>query len=415
MNSTLKVTLPLYGGMSLARENITYFVKGAIPNETVEARILEKKRDYTLAETISLVHPSPYRIDPPCPVFGTCGGCHYQFIDYEKQLIMKQEIICDCLKRIGKLDDIPFDEALHGDTYGYRYRAQFKVVDGLIGFYRENSHEIVTFDSCLLLTARLNDVYRRLKSINIPAYVKDITVTAGDHIIAHIGGQTNDLSFGNLLVAEGIVDGYTSDQGISGGIMHAEFSLGDLRYTLSTLGFVQSNWQMNNALSEILSKSVHSILDNETDATTTPSKHKLARLIDIYGGAGNFSLPLSTYFKEIIVVEENEHSINDGIRNAELNSISNIRFLHTSAEDLKFSGKATAVIVDPPRIGLTNRTIDKILKLQPQHLFYISCNPATFSRDASKLTEMFELHSVRFIDMFPQTYHCEIFSRFHLK
>lgn len=416
MITNLKVIAPLYGGMSLAREDGTYFVKGAIPEETVEARIVEKKRDYTLAETISLVHSSAFRVEPPCPVFGQCGGCHYQYIDYSKQLVLKQEILCDCLKRIGKQVEIPFDDAFSGAPFKYRRRAQFKVNNGLVGFFRESSHEIVQFNECLLLCDELNNVYRRLRSIPLPSGIKDITLIAGENVVAHFGGLGVDKSFCEKLLDDGVIAGYTTDAGEGNGVKYAHFTLNNLQYTSSPLAFVQSNWGLNGVLSSLIKTECESLLQVSDDHEKKRGfQGKLNRLLDIYGGAGNLSLSLSPLFKEILIVEENEYSVRDGKRNAELNNFRNIRFQQSSSEDFRFSGSASAVIVDPPRIGLTNRTIDRIRKIGPKHLFYLSCNPATFSRDVSKLSDMYRLTTVRLVDMFPQTYHCEIFSRFELK
>jgi len=416
MIANLKVIAPLYGGMGLAREDGTYFVKGAIPEETVEARVVEKKRDYRVAETVSLVESSPFRIDPPCPVFGQCGGCHYQYIEYDKQLIMKQEIICDCLKRIGKQSDIPFEDGLFGEPFRYRKRAQFKIVNGLIGFFRENSHEIIQFNECLLLCDELNNAYKHLRNVDLPPGIRDITFTSGDSVVAHFGGNNINESFCEMLLADNIIHGYTTDDGKMNGVEYSRFPIGNLQYTASSQGFLQSNWGLNIKLAELIYESCTSIIaGNEMSEHGNMSKGKMKRLIDIFGGAGNFSLSLSPLFKEILIIEENEHSIIDGIRNTELNNIRNIEFHHSKSDDFRFPGTASAVIVDPPRVGMTNRTIERIRKLAPQHIFYISCNPATFSRDILKLNDMYNLSTVRLIDMFPQTYHCEIFSRFELK
>lgn len=405
----LKILTPLYGGMSLARNEGLFFVKSAIPDETVEARVIEKKKDYAIAETINVVEPSYFRQSPPCPVFGKCGGCHYQFINYEKQLSMKQEIICDCLRRIGKFDVLHFDEAISGEPFHYRKRVQFKIDKNTIGFYRENTHDIVEFDRCLLLDDRLNEVYHKLKQIQIPQEIKDITITAGSNTIAYIGEKDIDEGFLQLLVNENIVNGVvTADKKI--GDEYTHFRLGSLTYTVSSWSFLQSNWKMNERITSLL-------VDNLSADNTTPSKltKKKKRLLDIYGGGGNFSLPLTHMFHDVTVIEENHFSISDGLRNALINNIKNAHFYHTTFEDAHIRGKYSTVIIDPPRIGISNKSMRKLMQLAPQRLVYISCNPATLSRDAGKLKGMYKLDSIRLVDMFPQTYHCEILCHFSLQ
>lgn len=413
----LKVLSPLYGGMSLAKDNGVFFIKGAIPDETVEAEIVEKKKDYSITEVINIIEPSPDRQEPPCPVFGLCGGCHYQHISYERQLNMKQEIICDCLKRIGKLGGVNFEDAIHGDQFHYRYRAQFKIKNGKIGFFRENSRDIVELKECLLLDHPLNDVMEKLKNIDIPSSVGEITLTSGDDIIAYIPSDDVPRDFLLRLIEQEIVSGVVARNGERAGRQSTRFSLGPLTYTVSARSFFQSNWALNDRLSDLvaLTLSPHSPRRNGDKRINGYHSAKRGSLLDVYGGAGNFSLPLAPSFKKITVVEENRFSIEDGFRNIELNNVNNIRYIESTAEEMRLRGNFDAVIIDPPRIGLTRKALNRLIELAPQELIYISCNPATLSRDASLLSDMYEIESLRLVDMFPQTFHCEIFSHFRLK
>ncbi|GBE00239.1 23S rRNA (uracil-C(5))-methyltransferase RlmCD [bacterium BMS3Abin07] len=413
----LKVLSPLYGGMSLARDDKVFFVKGAIPDETVDAQIIEKKRDYYITRATSIIEPSPYRQSPPCPVFGLCGGCHYQHIAYEKQLSMKQEILCDCLRRIGKFDEVNLEKAIHGDQFNYRYRAQFKIQNGRIGFFMENSHEVVEFKKCLLLDPVLNNTLEILKHIDIPPGITEITLTAGDEIIAYIPSGNVSRDFLLSMIEKQVVSGVIAGNGESAGIKSTEFRLGALRYTVSAQSFFQSNWALNDRLSDLIAEILgpQQTLNGDKRDTDIARPAKYGSLLDIYGGAGNFSLPISNMFKKVTVIEENPFSIEDGIRNAELDGVQNMHFIQSTAEEIKVRGKFDVIIIDPPRIGLTAQIMKKLMELAPEQLLYISCNPATLSRDAAKLRDMYNLDYIRLIDMFPQTFHCEIFCRFRLK
>jgi len=414
----LKVTAPLYGGMSLARDGEVFFVKGAIPGERVEARLLEKKRDYSVMTAVEIVEASPDRQAAPCPVYGECGGCHYQHIRYDRQVEMKQEIICDCLRRLGRMEGVVFEDAICGAPFHYRRRAQFKAGSGRIGFYRENSHDIVEFAECLLLHEKLNQACNSLRKIDMPPEVRELTITAGADVIIYIPAQDIPRHFLQRLVGEGIAAGVVTGDGESVGRDFTEFPLGSMTYTVSARSFMQSNWELNVRLAEQirLLLSDGNVGTEEDDGT--PARKKAARmpgLLDIYGGAGNFSLILSPLFRKITVVEENPFSVQDGMRNRKINDTDNIRFIESTAEDARIRGTFNTVIVDPPRIGLTTRAMTKLQKMAPERIVYVSCNPATLARDAAKLAGMYELRSVRLVDMFPQTFHCEILCDFRLK
>ncbi len=411
----LKILNPLYGGMGLARDDQVFFVKGAIPHETVEAEIIEKKRDYSITRVTDIIEPSPYRQDPPCPVYGECGGCHYQHIIYERQLSMKQEIICDCLKRIGKLETVNFEEPVHGDQFRYRYRAQFKIQNGVIGFFKENSHEIVPFQECLLLDDTLNEALIRLKRIDIHPSISEVTVTSGDNLIAYLPSKNVPREFLLKLIEMNVFDGVIAGNGETAGKTSTELSLGAYRYVISANSFLQSNWALNDRLSDLITDLLSASIGDDLTVENRHRPFKYGSLLDVYGGSGNFSIALSHLFKKISVIEENPCSIADGKTNIELNDIQNIKFIHATAEDMKVRGNFDVTLVDPPRIGLTKKAIKKILELAPQQLIYVSCNPATLARDASKLGNLYEIDSVRLVDMFPQTYHCEILCHFKIR
>ncbi|MBI3592517.1 MAG: class I SAM-dependent RNA methyltransferase, partial [Nitrospirae bacterium] len=170
-------------------------------------------------------------------------------------------------------------------------------------------------------------------------------------------------------------------------------NLENLKYTISPMSFFQSHWKLNQAVVKFVKDNLQPL--------------RGCRVLDLYSGAGNFSLPVAIDADEVIAVEENPHAIKDGKRNLEINNIRNCRFIRSSAENINIRGDIDILIVDPPRLGLTNRAIDKILAKTPERIAYISCNPATLGRDLKKFLTKYELESVRMIDFFPQTYHTE--------
>src|SRR5512134_3484445 len=151
----VKPLLPAYGGYTIARDDKIILVKGAIPGEVVEVIVQEKKRDYTLAAVSQVVEPSEYRVEPKCPVFGVCGGCHLQYVSYERQLSMKEEVLVDSLARLGGIE-VELGPSLSDAQWNYRHRAQFKVSrHGNIGFFRGSSRDIVEFEACPLMKGEI--------------------------------------------------------------------------------------------------------------------------------------------------------------------------------------------------------------------------------------------------------------------
>ncbi len=407
---TIETVIPLYGGYSLAKDDGVVFVRGAVPGETVEADIVEKKRDYRVAVVRSVITPSPDRIEPLCPVFDICGGCHYQFISYERQLRIKEEITLDCLRRIAKMD-ARLDATVAGEPWHYRRRAQLKVSrDGRIGFFRPLSHDVVEFEDCLILDPLLNQAIKRIKECRVLKRVREIHLQRGDTTTAKIIGASSEH---DLLIEE------LRNSGVSGGTINSEISFGEPSiclpmeiklsdgsrlsyfYRVSVDTFFQSNWALNQKLIGLILEYVRNI--------------RPARVIDIYAGAGNISLALSAFAGEVVAVEENPKACSDGQENLELNRIGNVRFLNQRAERLKSGIEAEMVVLDPPRTGLTKEVRRKLAEISPEWIIYLSCNPATFSRDMGALGERYHIESIRVIDMFPQTYHIELLGILKMK
>jgi 23S rRNA (uracil1939-C5)-methyltransferase len=171
------------------------------------------------------------------------------------------------------------------------------------------------------------------------------------------------------------------------------FDLLGLKYTVSPGSFFQGHWSLNLNVARL-------VLDG-----LQPLEGK--NVLDLYSGAGNFSLPLAMHAASVTGVEENPGAVEDGKRNLELNNIKNCRFIRSNVDSLRMSGPVDILVVDPPRQGIGDSAIKKIFDISPERVAYISCNPASFSRDLKKLHERYELKSVRMIDFFPQTYHIE--------
>lgn len=388
----LKSLMPAYGGYTIARDEKVILIKGAIPGEVVEVTIDEKKKDYSIASVSNVLEASEYRISPRCAVFGICGGCRLQFISCEKQRMMKDEIILDSLKRISGVE-ASLEPALYDLTWNYRHRAQFKVSrSGDIGFFREYSRDVVTFQQCPLMAPEINEMLQKIKETDSARNLSDIHIAVGDSAIAYLKGRGYDRSLSDKYRGIGF-SGVMLDDDTCTGTTYTKFDLNGMQYTVSSTTFFQAHWSLNKKAVDFITQKL------------LPLSGK--KVLDLYAGAGNFSIPLALHADEVVAVEENRIAVDDGMRNVELNNLKNCRFVRVSAEKYKIKSKFDVLILDPPRPGLTSDMASKILADPADTIVYISCNPATLARDIKKLQEKYELQSVCQIDFFPNTFHIE--------
>jgi 23S rRNA (uracil1939-C5)-methyltransferase len=396
----LKSLLPAYGGYTVARDEKVILIKGAIPGEVVEVTIEEKKKDYALAKVLNVIEASEHRIEPRCPVFGICGGCQLQFVSHEKQRMLKDEIILDSLRRIGGIE-ISLEPALSGLTWNYRHRAQFKVSrDGEVGLFRESSRDIVTFQSCPLMDQKINTLLQKIKETGSARDLNEMHIAVGDSAVVFLKGRGHDKELSDTYREIGF-SGVAFDDDSSAGGAFTTLDLNGLQYTVSPRTFFQAHWNLNK---EVVALVVRQLL---------PLSGK--KVLDLYAGAGNFSLPLAAHDAEVVAVEGNSFAVADGIRNAELNSLKNCRFVGMSTEKYRITKKFDVLVLDPPRPGLTQDMTNKTLESAAGIIVYMSCNPSTLARDLKKLKDKYEIQSVRQIDFFPNTYHVETIAFLQLR
>lgn len=390
---TLKAEDPVYGGYVISRDEGIVFVRGAVPGEVVDVSVDVKKRDYRVATVQDVIEPSPYRIDPPCRYFGRCGGCHLQFVSYEKQVSMKTDILADCLLRIGKLELQPAEPLVSPLDFKYRRRGQFKVSqkNGSFGLYKEGTHDVVDIKECLLMTDEINALVKRVRTAALTD-IKELHITHGDACTALIKGTAFEESITEEFLAMGF-DGVAFDDGSYAGEGFVGLELDGLKYTVSPWSFLQSNREMNQMISSLIK--------------TELAPYDGARVLDLYAGGGNLTMPLHEGVAEVLAVEENPHSVKDGKRNLSLNKIKNYKFINAKAEKYRPEGSFDIAVLNPPRPGLSKAVADMLLELKPKRIAYVSCNPSTLARDLRKFDDAYHIDSVRVADSFPNTYHIE--------
>jgi 23S rRNA (uracil1939-C5)-methyltransferase len=411
-NLILKIDGPGYGGLFIGRhDGKIVMVKGAVlPGETVEVNIENDRRDYLTATVKRIIESSPYRIKPPCRFFGKCGGCHLQHIPYRQQVRIKEEILRDCLKRLGKIDMELSESVISNNPWNYRIRGQFKASEEGIGFHINNTRDIINVGKCLLMSKEINEFISEADRVIGNFKIKELHITSGDSLIAQIIARKHSLSSPpdlNRLSSDFMgagLSGFVLFRGdrepLHFGTTFITLGLGKLKYTVSPSSFIQSNWNLNQKVVKIIKDALDTL--------------KGRRVLDLYAGGGNFSLLLASE-AEVIAVEGNMYSIEDGKRNLKINNIKNCRFVCSSAENFRTEDYVDIVILDPPRPGLTSRAISNVLTIMPESIVYMSCNPTTFSRDIKKLQKKYDIESVRMIDFFPHTFHIEVLAFLRLK
>ncbi len=430
---TLDIESLAYGGDAIAHlaDGRTAFVRGAVPGDSVEAEVTEDRGRFVRAETRNVVSASPDRIDAPCPYFGVCGGCSWQHIAYPAQLAAKRRMVVDALARIGHLADA---ENLVGQTipsaaqYGYRNKVEL-VVDASsgrprLGFHRSGSEEFVEVEECLLLP----DKYRRAPkalggALRYISGEQDFGLT---RVALRVGTNTRDAevalwgapgpfprrpvatTLGQALrttsLVRVLVKGPSKERKIAG----VEVLSGKGAWRERLLGTTMtvsapSFFQVNTRAAE-------SLVSLALDALRADGSD---RVLDLFAGAGTFTLPLAEKAGEVVAVESASSAVRDLRRNLEDEGLWADVIGGDAGRELPAIGRVDLALVDPPRSGLQNEAVEALASTRARRIAYVSCDPATLARDAAGLASRgYALTKATPLDMFPQTYHVETLAEF---
>ena len=381
---TIERILP--GGAGLAHAGgRTLLVALAAPGDRVSVRIERVQGRVAFASILEILEPSPMRVEPPCPYFGRCGGCDFQQLSYEAQLASKVEIVRDCLRRIARIEfagDIPIKGS--PNPWHYRSRAQWQHDSQRkqVGYFERASHRVCDVAECPVLVPALQktleSLREQMKEGSLPEEVTELQAVAGDE---------------GASLAPPVPQHPTRE---------VSRRIGEHLYTFSAGGFFQIN---------------HELLEPLVSAALDGARGTLA--VDLYCGAGLFTLPLAQNFERVFGVEASATAISFARRNLKGAKLDNAIFEIARVSDwLRENGESLApvdfVLLDPPRAGAEDGATDGILALQPRHISYVSCDPATLARDLKTLIAGgYRLESISAFDMFPQTHHVETVS--HLK
>jgi SAM-dependent methyltransferases related to tRNA (uracil-5-)-methyltransferase len=378
----------LPGGAGLAHaDGQTILVGLAAPGDRLRVRLERRRGNVAFASIVEIIEPSHARIEPPCPYFGRCGGCDFQQLTYEAQLAAKVEIIRDCMRRIARVDfmeEIPIIPSPVEWHYRSRAQWQYDALRNHFGYFERGSHTVCDVASCPVivpaLEETLEDLRVRMSARTLPREAAEFQAVAGDE---------------GASIFPAVDEHGTRD---------VSRNIGGHRYRFSANGFFQINQELLGALID------YAI--GETRGETA---------LDLYCGAGLFTLPLAQRFAHVTGVEAHDGAVTYARRNLaearmenaviECSMVSEWLAEHAASQaDVDF------LLLDPPRTGAEEGVIEGILSLRPRVISYVSCDPATLARDLRGLTQGgYTIDNIAAFDMFPQTHHVETVVRLNAR
>lgn len=401
-------------GIARTEDGLVVFVKGMIKGEEADVKIIAEKKNYSFGIIDRLVVRSPYRIDSDCPISYKCGGCDFRYIDYNHQLTLKKDILLNTFKGYEVNDIIPDD-----DPYYYRNKVQIPVRDHQMGFYRKFSNDIVVFDDCLIESKIANRIIEDLKLFfkenRIDRYFRHILIKhakgTGEVMIGLIV-NTFDIETDGIVkflcarypeICSIILNLNDQDTNVILGkeekLLYGRDYIYDIFDGIKVKISLKSFYQVNHGQMLKLYSLIREFSGVDEDSD----------VLDLYCGIGTISLYLARFARKVTGIEIVKEAVDNAKDNAKLNGMDNAEFILSDASknmDEYIAGK-DIVVVDPPRKGISKELIDSFNKNRIMKIVYVSCNPATLSRDLEMLKEDYDIGKIQPVDMFPWTTHVE--------
>ncbi|WP_312419285.1 23S rRNA (uracil(1939)-C(5))-methyltransferase RlmD [Anaerospora hongkongensis] len=418
-------------------QDFTIFVPQALPGEVVEVQVSEVKKNYAKAKLTGVKQASAERVEPLCSVYQNCGGCQLQHLSYAGQLNAKRQQVVDAVTRIGKLADVVVHPTMGAaNPWYYRNKMQFPVGKAggkvAVGCYSQGTHAIINTENCCIQHAVNNTIADQVRRIvtefNIPTYDE----RTGEGVIRHVMGRVGTATGEVMVALVTAVDKLPSQEKViaalrqaipglasivqnvnpkRGNIIMGETTrtiwgkdtitdkLGDLTFHISARSFFQVNTEQTVLL---YGKAVEyaGLTGQET-------------VIDAYCGTGTITLFLAGQAAKVYGIEIVKPAIADAWQNAQTNTIENVEFIAGDAVEVmpelyRNGVRPEVIVVDPPRAGCEPKVLETFVKMKPERIVYVSCNPASLARDLAILAEQgYQTVEIQPVDMFPHTHHVE--------
>nr|WP_315391618.1 23S rRNA (uracil(1939)-C(5))-methyltransferase RlmD [uncultured Duganella sp.] len=412
------------------------FVEGALPGEKVSFSTFKKKKNWEMARMTTLHRESPMRVTPKCKHFDYCGGCSMQHLEPTAQVAIKQRVLEDNLRHIGKVKPLTVMRPMYGPTWGYRYRARLSVRHVvkkgtvLVGFHEKKSAFVADIDSCEILPRHVSDLLLPLRgligSLSLYDQVPQIEVAIGEGVTALVLRIMAPLTADDETKLKAFADTHAIQFWLQtkGPETAAPFYPPghDLHYLLPEFGIKMpfkpvDFTQVNHYINRVLVGKALRLLEVQAGD----------RVADLFCGLGNFTLPLATQAREVVGIEGSTTLSERALDNAKANGLSAKTTFYTrnlfevTADDLIALGKFDRMLIDPPRDGAMALSEALVALSQaradllPERIVYVSCSPSTLARDAGILVNAgYVLDKAGVVNMFPHTSHVESMAVFQL-
>lgn len=370
-------------------DNFVVFVPYALKDEKIKVKITKINKRFATAKIEEIINKSDRRQCVKCKSFNECGGCSFLHLSFNEEKKKKIEFI-------NKLFNTNVKEILTNNEYNYRNKATFHVKDGRIGYYSENTNDIVEFDNCLLLDERINEVYNTLKNIKLDGISEVVVRTSKSSVMVIFRGDKKDFDYDEFINKVKIDSLYLNDKLLYGNAYIIE-ELGNIKYSIYPNAFFQVN-----------TDNMKIMYDKVKEYAGSGNK-----LLDLYCGTGTIGIYLKENFEEVTGIEVNKEAILNANINKNLNNLSNINFICGDASIAK-NNNYDVIVVDPPRSGLSNKVINFLNKSDVKTIVYVSCNPKTLKRDLN-LLDKYNVLKLECINMFNKTKHVECICKLEKK
>lgn len=448
LQAEVEITDIAYGGRGLVRlDGMAVFVDQTIPGDRAIIRIFRKKKNYAEARLIDLIQSSSFRINAPCAYSGFCGGCKWQFLKYEQQLVYKRLHVIDSLEHIGRLKNVTVNETIpSGLIFAYRNKMEFSCSDRrwllphemeradadkgfALGLHVPGTfHKVIDTRECLLqpdLGNQLMDEVRKfIRSSHKPVYGLRSHIGFWRFLVLRHSVADNQWMV-NIVTAEDdrkavqpladrLIDRYSGVVSVINNIASrkAGVAVGEMEHTLAG----------SDMISDKIAGFGFKISANSFFQTNTRGAASLFKIVeeyamltgaetvlDLYSGTGTIPILLSEHCKSVTGIEIIESAVADAEKNCRENAITNCKFIRGDIRKClsQITRRPDVLIIDPPRAGMHKDVVKQVLELGADRMVYVSCNPATLARDVQMMQESYRLEEVQPVDMFPHTYHVE--------
>lgn len=416
-------------------DNEVIFVPYLLMEEEAKIRIVKKEKSYYLGEIEELLITSNNRVNPRCPYFYDCGGCHLLHMDYDEQAKFKEKHIQNCIKRIGGIDKEVLPIIKMDKPYKYRNKVQVSFSmdykgNVIGGFYKEKTHQIINNNECLLENEVAEEIISFFKELiekyNIEPFdrssnsgtIRHLLIRTGyysDEIMAVIITKSKFLPKQKEIVSE-LTKKFPNIVSIIHNINEGRTNmiLGNVEKCIYGRNYIEDN--LCGLKFRISSKSFYQVNPVQTErlyseAIKVAELTKNDNIIDAYSGIGTIGLIAAKYVNSVLGVEIVKEAVQNAFSNAKLNNITNAKYYIDDASNFMINhiknNSANVVFVDPPRSGMEKKFIEALLISKPEKIVYISCDPSSLARDLKMLKEEYDIVSIQPVDMFPNTYHVE--------